>query len=263
MRGKVSKLNWEFDSCILEESNTILIGIPHDEIPALSDDSLEEYPQIIDDLNLVSSHQCVFFHNVENYFSRLLTRSKESQKLMNKLTEKYISEKKITQHVGCNFFAVLNFLSARYQKTLAELIDDTQMPDSVFPSAFEIDNIVKLRRVVNPTKNRSFINYFCASHLITPSILYTGEGTLYAINYPSNLSDNEKNILYEKIICEISDSIDKEDCGMNLNIRQLLVDKAKISEDDIDEWKIKTFSKNWYIPDYLADIINFLLDEMK
>ena len=265
-----SEANGEFKNYILEGLNTILIGVPQIDNGNIDDISL-----------ILSGCKGDVFCNkraeritcLDNIYSRLLCMPLERRQAVEQFIDRLKASGTIRPHIGRNFWAVLNVLAAYYQSSLSQIIFSDPLIESIFVDDFlysineeeaknrAFDDIGKLRNTAKPRKeNQQKINQFCASFLISPSVLFDGEGQFYTVRIPENITNEEATNFYNRVMENIAESVQKDDLGRNLDLKHLLLQEGIVSEDYIEEWTLKTYFTFWYVPRKEVAKINEMLN---
>lgn len=265
-----SEANSEFKSYILEGLNTILIGVPQIDSGNTDDISL-----ILSDCkgDVFCNKRAERIASLENLYSRLLQLPFEKRQAITQYIDSQKAKGTIKPHIGHNFWAVLNFLAAYYQSSISQFIFSEPLVESIFVDDFlrsidegeaknrAIDDIGKLRNTAKPRKeNQLKANQFCASFLISPSVLYDGEGQFYTVRMPQGIGKEQANNFYSNVMEKIAQAVQKDGAGRNLDLKQLILQEGIVSEDDIEEWTLKTYFTFWYVPSKEVAQINKMLN---
>lgn len=265
-----SEANSEFKNYILEELNTILIGVPQIDGGDTDDISL-----ILNDGkgDVFCNKRAERIASLDNLYSRLLQLPFEQRQAVTQYIDCLKVKGTIKPHIGHNFWAVLNFLAAYYQSSVSQIIFSDPFVERIFVDDFlrsidewdaktsAIADIGKLRETAKPREeNQVKINQFCASFLISPSVLYDGEGQFFTVSIPENINKEQASHFYNNLMEKIAEAVQKDDAGRNLDLKQLILQEGIVSEDAIEEWTLKTYFTFWYVPSKEVTKINEMLN---
>lgn len=265
-----SKANSEFKSYFLVGLNTILIGVPQIDGGNINDISL-----ILNGCegDVFCNKRAERIANLEKLYSRLLQLPFERRQAVTQYIDCLKANGTIRPHIGHNFWAILNFLAAYYQSSISQITFSDPFIERIFVNDYyrsideegaktsAIADIGKLRETAKPREeNQQKINQFCASFLISPSVLYDGEGRFFTISMPESVCKEHANRFYNNLMQKIAEEVQKEDAGRNIDLKQMILQEGIVTEDAIEEWTLKTYFAFWYVPSKEVTKINEMLN---
>lgn len=260
MNYQISESNWKYVSVVIPSKETVLIGVPRRFIKELEDQAEKplDYSVIYDDISVVAHASRVVYYSpnhLQDFYVRFFRLSKPNQQVISELIERLKKKGTIKRYVGYNFEAVHNFLTARYQQNFSKIFEETYYGHNSATRNATLDSINKIKETATPrSDSKLLLNIICASHLISPEVIYTGTGKLFMVNFPDNLSVDVKERFHKTVLQNVAKNAD------HIDIKQLLLQEHIIDESHIIEWTIKTFDECWYVPKTEAEILDFLLD---
>ena len=132
-RFSPSEATSEFKSYVIHEHKTILIGVPQIDGGDVNDISL-----VLDDRkgDVFCNKRAEIITRLERLYSRLLNMPFESRKAITEYIDSLKEKRTIRPHIGHNFWSVLNFLTARYQASVSEIIFSDPLIENIFVNAY-------------------------------------------------------------------------------------------------------------------------------
>lgn len=260
-------------------SKQILIGIPAKDV---------QYKKgLKEKINLMAYAPLCVLPSIKDLLNRYKTATPEIQEEVKHIFQKLEKQNSIRPYVGYNITALVGFLIEFTHEGLTQIIEQPFIKDTFMdPILWRvqdwekvekahkpelereryivcrsriIDEIGKMRRRISISDDyQSKMNFLCASYLISPSILYSGRGTLYAICKPQNMDNSAWMQSSDRYLCKAKDALMSTDHGAQMDIREMLLESG-IPASSIVEWEIRTYLRVLHIPPQKAKLINQLL----